>query len=53
MPVCRAGSRDEVDSLLAAAAAAGGDVVVAAGETEDGYGGRFTDPDGVPWQVTS
>ncbi|ONK16098.1 VOC family protein [Streptomyces sp. MP131-18] len=49
----RAESREEADALLAAADSAGGHVVVAAAETEGGYSGYFTDPDGFLWQVAS
>ncbi len=50
----RAGSRDEVDALLAAAAAAGGHVVVPTGaDGRGGWCGRFTDPDGFLWEVTA
>ncbi|MEW2353477.1 VOC family protein [Spirillospora sp. NPDC029432] len=50
----RAGSREEVDALLAKAASAGGEIAVAAGENEqDGYAGHFTDPDGFRWKVSS
>lgn len=49
----RAASRDEVDALLAAAASAGGQITVAAGESEGGYSGHFTDPDGFLWKVVS
>jgi predicted lactoylglutathione lyase len=51
---CEAGSRAEVDALLAAAVSAGGRVAVAAGETEQGgYSGHFADPDGYLWKVVS
>ncbi|MGY1814833.1 VOC family protein [Blastococcus sp. SYSU D00820] len=52
--VCRAGSADEVDALLAAVAPAGGRIVAPAAELPaGGHGGRFTDPDGFPWSVAS
>ncbi|MGI5271772.1 VOC family protein [Nonomuraea sp. CA-218870] len=47
-----AGSREEVDALLASAAAAGGRITVAAAQTTQGYSGSFTDPDGFWWRVT-
>ncbi|AKG44964.1 Glyoxalase/bleomycin resistance protein/dioxygenase [Streptomyces xiamenensis] len=49
----RAGSREEVDATLTAAASAGGGIAVEAGESEDGYSGHFTDPDGFLWKVTA
>lgn len=49
----RADSRDEVDATLSAAAANGGRIAVEAAETEDGYAGYFTDPDGFHWKVTA
>ncbi|MFI6510917.1 VOC family protein [Streptosporangium sp. NPDC050855] len=47
-----AGSRQEVDALLASAAAAGGRITGGAAETAGGYSGSFTDPDGFLWRVT-
>ena len=50
----RAGSREEVDALLATAVSAGGKIAVAAGETGwGGHSGHFTDPDGFLWKVAS
>ncbi|WP_043626779.1 VOC family protein [Nonomuraea candida] len=47
-----AGSRDEVDAILAAAAAGGGRITTPAARTpRDGYCGHFTDPDGFWWKV--
>ena len=49
-----AASRDDVDALLAAAGSAGGRIVAAATQTDQGgYAGRFTDPDGYHWRVTT
>lgn len=48
-----AGSRERVDDLMAAAETAGGRVAVAAAQTEHGYCGHFTDPDGFWWKVSS
>ncbi|GAA2986647.1 VOC family protein [Streptosporangium longisporum] len=47
-----AGSRQEVDALLASAAAAGGRITGGAAETAGGYSGSFSDPDGFLWKVT-
>lgn len=48
----RAGSREEVDAVLAAAESAGGQVAVAPREVDrDGYSGHFADPDGFLWKV--
>lgn len=49
----RAESPEEVDALLTTAAAAGGRITVAAGRTEQGYCGHFTDPDGFRWKVSA
>ncbi|MBE1533186.1 VOC family protein [Actinomadura algeriensis] len=49
-----AASRDEVDALLAAAHSAGGRITAPAARTDRGaYAGRFTDPDGHHWQITT
>ncbi|WP_433697507.1 VOC family protein [Nocardiopsis sp. CA-288880] len=49
-----AGSREEVDTLLAEADSAGGRVTAPAVPTDGGgYVGRFTDPDGHHWRVTA
>ncbi|MFJ9554593.1 VOC family protein [Nocardiopsis sp. NPDC101807] len=49
-----AGSREEVDALLAAADSAGGRVTAPAAPTGGGgYAGRFTDPDGHHWRVAT
>lgn len=49
-----AASRADVDALLAAAESAGGRVTAAAVQTDQGdYAGRFTDPDGHHWHVTT
>ncbi|MFC7586129.1 VOC family protein [Nonomuraea antimicrobica] len=50
----RAGSRAEVDAILAAAHSAGGRIAVAAGEgARGGYSGHFADPDGHLWRVSA
>ena len=49
----RAGSRAEVDALLAAAVAAGGRLAVAAAEAEGGCAGYLADPDGFVWRVAA
>ncbi|APU15097.1 MULTISPECIES: VOC family protein [Actinoalloteichus] len=49
-----AGSREEVDALLAAAESAGGRVAAAVAHPDRGaYAGYFTDPDGYHWRVTT
>ncbi|HET9110317.1 MAG TPA: VOC family protein [Ktedonobacterales bacterium] len=46
-------SNAEVDEILGKAAAAGGEVVKAAGGTQWGYFGYFSDPDGYLWKVAT
>ncbi|MGA5144201.1 VOC family protein [Streptomyces griseoincarnatus] len=50
-----AATRDDVDTLLTAAAAlADGQVTAAADRPEQGdHSGRFTDPDGHHWTITT
>ncbi|MEQ4302090.1 VOC family protein [Plantactinospora sp. B6F1] len=49
-----AASRAEVDTLLTAADSAGGRVTADATQTDQGdYVGRFTDPDGYHWKITT
>ncbi|QVQ52711.1 hypothetical protein J4H86_02460 [Spiractinospora alimapuensis] len=50
----RRASRDEVDAVLSVAATAGADgVSTAAEDGSGGYAGRFTDPDGFTWTISS
>ncbi len=51
--VSRQLSREDVDGLLAAVTAAGGQISAPASAVEGGYAGRFTDPDGFTWKVTT
>lgn len=42
---------EDVDALLEKAEASGGKIVKPASETEWGYGGYFSDPDGYVWEL--
>lgn len=48
-----AASREEVDTLMSGAASAGGRVTAATQTGHGEYAGRFTDPDGYHWKVTT
>jgi uncharacterized protein len=46
-------TREAVDDVMQSAVAAGGDVVKEAAETQWGYFGYFSDPDGYLWKVVT